>query len=172
MYQLPSIIIDIPPTHLYLRSSALAPNLRRQLAGGVDVDRAPVGRCRRSRPRHRDAVRLVGESTKTSLPAPPRRCRMPAAPPTRDRLEAGEAGGPGGGEVALGGAAGLALADSALNSGSTDQAMPGRRSRKGVAFSKASAIRSTVASWNGLAMSWIATGRSPAPKPAQTDIAG
>ena len=40
---------------------------------------------------------------------------------------------------------------------------PGRRSRKGVAFSKASAMRNTVASWKGLPTSWIATGNPPAP---------
>ena len=45
------------------------------------------------------------------------------------------------------------------------QARAGRRSRCGVAFSNASAARSTVASWNGLPTSWIATGRPPAPKP-------
>ena len=53
-----------------------------------------------------------------------------------------------------------------------DQAARGRRSRNGVAFSKASAMRSTVASWNGLPTSWIATGSPPAPKPEHTDIAG
>ena len=52
------------------------------------------------------------------------------------------------------------------------QASGGRRSRNGVAFSNASATRSTVASWNGLPTSCIATGSPPLPKPEQTDIAG
>jgi hypothetical protein len=52
------------------------------------------------------------------------------------------------------------------------QARLGWRSRCGVAFSNASAARSTVASWNGLPTSWIATGRPPAPNPEHTDIAG
>jgi hypothetical protein len=48
----------------------------------------------------------------------------------------------------------------------------GRRLRYGVAFSNASATRNRVGSWKGLATSWIATGRSPAPNPAHTEIAG
>src|SRR5262249_57718937 len=48
----------------------------------------------------------------------------------------------------------------------------GRLSRSGVAFSKASAPRNRVSSWNGLATSWIATGSPPAPKPLQIEIAG
>ena len=52
------------------------------------------------------------------------------------------------------------------------QARLGRASRNGVAFSNASATRNTVGSANGLPTSWIATGRSPAPNPAHTVIAG
>src|ERR1700730_1931915 len=50
-------------------------------------------------------------------------------------------------------------------------ASAGRWRRKGVAFSKASATRKRVGSWNGLPTSWIATGRLPAPNPAHTEIA-
>ena len=53
-----------------------------------------------------------------------------------------------------------------------DDQQLGRQSRNGVAFSNASAMRSTVAYWNGLPTSWIATGSPWAPKPEQTDIAG
>src|SRR5439155_25048648 len=48
----------------------------------------------------------------------------------------------------------------------------GRVLRNGVAFSKASATRSRVASWNGFAAICTATGRPPSPNPAQTEIAG
>ena len=48
----------------------------------------------------------------------------------------------------------------------------GRWLRYGVAFSKASATPNRIGSWNGLPTSWTATGRPPAPKPAQTEIAG
>jgi len=48
----------------------------------------------------------------------------------------------------------------------------GRLPRNGDAFSKASATRNRVGSWNGLPTSWIATGSPPAPKPAQIEIAG
>ena len=48
----------------------------------------------------------------------------------------------------------------------------GRWPRNGVAFSKASAMRNRVGSWNGLPTSWIATGNPPEPNPAHTEIAG
>ena len=51
-------------------------------------------------------------------------------------------------------------------------AKAGRALRNGVAFSKASATRSKVASWNGFAANCTATGNPPSPNPAQTEIAG
>ena len=40
------------------------------------------------------------------------------------------------------------------------------------ALAKLHAMRNKVGSWTGLPTSWIATGRPPAPNPAQTEIAG
>jgi hypothetical protein len=61
---------------------------------------------------------------------------------------------------------------SAPQAAATVETSAGRWARNGVAFSKASATRNRVGSWNGLPTSWIATGSLPAPNPAQTEIAG
>ena len=48
----------------------------------------------------------------------------------------------------------------------------GRRVRKSVAFSNASATRKTAASWNGLPTICSDTGSPSGPKPEQTHMAG